>query len=116
MSQTLPIQIKHQNGGVLWLGEHHNSLSDHNLQASIIESVYQTRISKLKSSNEVPPMAIGLEQVQVQFQPMLDMYVSGRISEDDLLQNVQWEKRWSWSFDNYRPVFESECFSCLFGG
>jgi uncharacterized iron-regulated protein len=51
-------------------------------------------------------MSIGLEQVQVQFQPVLDAYIEGRITEENMLQNVQWEKRWSWSYDNYRPVFE----------
>ena len=53
-------------------------------------------------------MAIGLEQVQLQFQPILDAYVMGTISEEEMLQDVQWEKRWTWSYDNYRPIFESK--------
>jgi hypothetical protein len=53
-------------------------------------------------------MAIGLEQIQVQFQPILDAYVMGDISEEEMLQGVQWEKRWTWSYENYRPIFQSE--------
>jgi uncharacterized iron-regulated protein len=52
-------------------------------------------------------MAIGLEQVQVQFQPALDDYVSAKISVEKMKELVQWETRWTWPFDNYRPIFET---------
>ena len=51
-------------------------------------------------------MAIGLEQVQIQFQPVLDAYIKGSITEETMLKLVQWEKRWTWSFENYKPVFD----------
>ena len=109
-----------EKGGVIWLGEHHNSRQDHKLQAQIIRSIYETRKKNSvlhersdgartppsSSSATSPPMSIGLEQVQVQFQPVLDMYVQGSISEELMLFYVQWERRWNWSFENYRPVFE----------
>ena len=53
------------------------------------------------------PMAIGLEQVQVQFQPVLDDYISGKISLDDMKLLVQWDKRWMWNFEGYRGIFEA---------
>jgi len=106
VAQTMPIQLKNRMGGVIWLGEHHNSKLDHNLQADIIQSIYNTRNKKLREKGEVPPMAIGLEQIQLQFQPILDAYVMGKISEEEMLQDVQWEKRWTWSYENYRPIFQ----------
>jgi Haem-binding uptake, Tiki superfamily, ChaN len=50
-------------------------------------------------------MAIGLEQVQVAYQPVLDAYTEGRISMDEMRQRVEWDRRWVWPFENYRSVF-----------
>lgn len=52
-------------------------------------------------------MAIGLEQVQVQYQHVLDDYVSGNIDIDKMKELVQWETRWTWPFDQYQPIFET---------
>jgi hypothetical protein len=87
-------------GGVVWLGEHHNSQKDHMIQVDIINKLHAVHPSS-------SPMAIGLEQVQVQFQPALDDYVSGKISVEKMKELVQWEMRWTWPFDNYRPIFET---------
>jgi uncharacterized iron-regulated protein len=88
-----------ENGGALWLGEHHNSIKDHTLQKDIIEAILTQR--------KRFPLAIGLEQVQIQFQPVLDDYINGKISLEDMKRMVEWEKRWFWSFDGYAPIFES---------
>lgn len=86
-------------GGALWLGEHHNSIKDHTLQSTFIRNIYQER-------QQGAPMAIGLEQVQIQFQPALDAYVTGNISLEEMKRQVDWEKRWFWSFEGYAPIFE----------
>lgn len=52
-------------------------------------------------------MAIGLEQVQTQFQPVLDDYVKGRINLAEMRKKVQWDKRWTWDFEGYKSVFET---------
>lgn len=52
-------------------------------------------------------MAIGLEQVQQEFQPVLDAYIDGMISLERMRFMVQWDKRWTWSFDNYKSIFEA---------
>lgn len=52
-------------------------------------------------------MAIGMEQVQVQFQSVLDDYVQHKISLETMKDEVQWEKRWMWNFEGYRGVFEA---------
>ena len=84
------------------MGEHHNSKKDHGFQASFIESVYRERVKR----NIQAQMAIGLEQVQVQFQPVLDEYVAGNISVEEMRERVEWNKRWMWPFDVYEPVFQ----------
>ncbi|KAL7470012.1 hypothetical protein ACHAXS_010261 [Conticribra weissflogii] len=90
------------SGGALWLGEHHNSAMDHDLQANFLRYVHDER---KKAGNS--KMAVGLEMVQVQFQPALDAYVFGKITSEEMRRQVEWDKRWSWSFENYLKVFET---------
>eukprot|EP00957_Ditylum_brightwellii_P023452 1770328-Ditylum_brightwellii.AAC.1 len=78
-------------GGALWLGEHHNSAADHNIQATLIRKLHEDR-KRLFTKTAAPPMAIGLEQVQRQFQPVLDDFIAGKISEEEMLKGVDWEK------------------------
>jgi uncharacterized iron-regulated protein len=58
-------------------------------------------------NNERPKLAVGLEQVQVQFQSVLDQYIRGEISLDEMRQGVEWDTRWIWPFEGYAPVFET---------
>ena len=92
-----------KEGGSIWLGEHHNSERDHQFQAHCIQSIHAERIKKRNRN----PMAIGLEQVQSQFQPVLDDYIAGKLTLDELKNGVEWEKRWMWNFDGYKPIFET---------
>ena len=65
------------------------------------------RQSVSDSSNGSPKLAVGLEQVQVQFQSVLDQYIKGIISLDEMRQGVEWDTRWIWPFEGYAPVFET---------
>mmetsp|Transcript_17045 Transcript_17045/g.25805 ORF Transcript_17045/g.25805 Transcript_17045/m.25805 type:complete len:548 (+) Transcript_17045:536-2179(+) len=109
-SETITISNRN-NGGVVWLGEHHNSEKDHKLQAQIVQSIYNQQV-KLegmtyeKSKGISHNMSIGLEQVQLQFQPFLDDYIAGTITEEQMLDGVQWSTRWQWDYNNYRPIFQ----------
>eukprot|EP00980_Cylindrotheca_fusiformis_P028386 scaffold22596_cov131-Cylindrotheca_fusiformis.AAC.15 len=92
-----------REGGSVWLGEHHNSKRDHQFQAEVIQSVHAER----KKQGNPKPMAIGLEQVQSQFQSILDAFVDGTITLQQMKEGVDWEKRWMWDFEGYRPIFET---------
>ena len=92
-------------GGALWLGEHHNSAQDHQLQADFVRNIYKQRLNRHIDKNG--NMAVGLEMVQLRFQPVLDKYIAKKISSKEMKSQVQWDKRWSWSFDNYLPIFET---------
>jgi hypothetical protein len=90
--------------GALWLGEHHNSVEDHQLQANFVRKIHELRRKKLVGTSN---MSVGLEMVQVQFQQALDAYIGKRITANEMMSLVEWEKRWSWSFEGYLPVFET---------
>lgn len=80
------------------MGEHHNSVRDHNIQAQLIRQIRQLR-------GVDAPLALGLEQVQIQFQPVLDDYIAGTITLREMQQQVEWDIRWSWPFEIYEPIF-----------
>jgi uncharacterized iron-regulated protein len=70
------------------------------LQAEIIRTLHQSR-----QGVTAAPLGIGLEQVQVKFQPALDDYIAGKISASDMERAVEWDKRWMWPFEVYESVF-----------
>ena len=92
-------------GGAVWLGEHHNSVPDHKLQVHLLRELSRRRPTEIDGSK--PKLAVGLEQVQVQFQSVLDQYIQGEISLDEMRQGVEWDTRWIWPFEGYAPVFET---------
>jgi len=86
-----------QSKRAVFLGEHHPEFRDHLLQAALIR--------RLHASVGGKPLAVGIEAVQRQFQPVLDDYIAGRIDEQELIAATDWERRWFWSFTAYAPVF-----------
>ncbi len=68
------------------------------LQAALLRHLVDTR------SNE-RPIAVALEAVQRQFQPVLDDYIARRIDEQQLFSRTEWARRWYWSFAAYAPIF-----------
>lgn len=81
----------------VFLGEHHDALADHLLQAALIRAVRPSRGT----------MAVGLEAVQRRFQPALDAYITGELHDDELEAAIEWRTRWSWPFDVCMPLFHA---------
>ncbi len=79
---------------VIYLGETHDSLPDHQAQLEIIQALYQQN-SKL---------AIALEMFQRPFQPVLDRYVAGQLTEVELQQQSEYDQRWGFPWQLYAPL------------
>eukprot|EP00172_Hildenbrandia_rubra_P003509 Plantae.Rhodophyta-Hildenbrandia_rubra.ctg571.p3 GENE.Plantae.Rhodophyta-Hildenbrandia_rubra.ctg571~~Plantae.Rhodophyta-Hildenbrandia_rubra.ctg571.p3 ORF type:complete len:465 (+),score=74.82 Plantae.Rhodophyta-Hildenbrandia_rubra.ctg571:8304-9698(+) len=90
----------------VFLGEKHNSLADHALQAKIIEGIWERRGGGKNGKGE-GNMVVGLEQVQTKFQGVLDDYIARKrgVGEEKLFYETEWEKRWVWPFEKYLPIF-----------
>lgn len=82
------------NSDVVYLGERHDSELDHAAQLNIIESLHA----------ENPDMAIGLEMFQRPFQPLLDRYIAGEISEEELVKQSEYMERWGFPWELYAPI------------
>ena len=98
---TVLADLASPNVRSVFLGEHHDAAADHLLQARIVHDL-RARVPAER------PMAVGFEAVQRKFQPVLDMYARGEITEADLERQTEWGKRWFWKFENYAPLFR-EC-------
>jgi uncharacterized iron-regulated protein len=78
---------------VVYLGELHDSAEDHAAQLEIIEGLYA----------ENPDMAIALEMFQRPFQPAIDRYLAGEISETELVEQTEYLERWGFPWKYYAP-------------
>ena len=83
----------------LYLGEHHNSLRDHLLQADILTA--------LRRSEPRRPMAVGFGGGSKALPARPRRLFEGNIDLAQSKNNTEWSTRWTWPFANYVPVFEA---------
>jgi len=79
---------------VVYLGERHDSAADHRAQLEIIQ--------RLQAENA--QVAIALEMFQRPFQPVIDRYLAGEITEADLVAQTEYEQRWGFPWEFYAPI------------
>ncbi|OLP18353.1 hypothetical protein BST81_11195 [Leptolyngbya sp. 'hensonii'] len=79
---------------VIYLGETHDRPADHETQLDLIRQLHRKN----------PRLAIGLEMFQRPYQPVLDQYLAGRITEEELRQQSQYDQRWGYPWSYYAPI------------
>jgi uncharacterized iron-regulated protein len=79
---------------VVYLGETHDSSEDHQAQLEIIQEL-QRRNGKI---------AIAMEMFQRPYQGVLDRYLAGQLSEQELLERSRYEQRWGFPWEYYAPI------------
>jgi len=79
---------------VVFVGETHNRLDHHLTQLEIIRRLHALH----------PRLAIGMEAFQQPFQAVLDDYIAGRLSEDELLRGTEYYTRWRFDYRLYAPI------------
>ncbi len=78
---------------VVYLGETHDDPADHTAQLEIVQALAQ--------QNE---MAIALEMFQRPFQPALDAYLAGTLTEAELIAQSEYNTRWAFPWEFYAPI------------
>ena len=79
---------------VVYLGENHDNPEDHKTQLAIIQ--------KLKQRN--PKIAIAMEMFQRPYQGVLDRYLAGQVSEQELFEQSEYDQRWGFPWGYYAPI------------
>jgi uncharacterized iron-regulated protein len=80
---------------IVLLGETHNSADDHAWQLATLGALHMLQ----------PRMVIGFEAFPRKAQPVLDKWISGELTEKQLLEQTDWEQAWGWPAELYLPLF-----------
>lgn len=83
-----------EKADVVYLGEIHDSLEDHQAQLEIIQ--------QLMAQNG--KVAIALEMFQRPFQRAIDDYLAGKITESQLVAQTEYNERWGFPWEYYAPI------------
>lgn len=81
---------------LIYVGETHNSLPMHRIQARIIQALYE------QDKN----LSVGLEMYPVTHQEVLNKWSLGILSEDEFVREGQWYVNWNFHFGFYEDIFE----------
>jgi uncharacterized iron-regulated protein len=81
---------------LILIGETHTNYGHHLNQLEIIRRIHA----------EFPDIAIGMEMFQQPYQPQLDAFIKGDLSESKLIGESGWYKRWGYDYRLYRPVLD----------
>ncbi len=92
---TTPAMIRQlESADVVYLGETHDRAADHATQLAIIQTLHDRQ----------PNLTIGLEMFQRPYQKLLDRYIAGDLSEVDLRDRSEYDKRWGFDWELYAPI------------
>lgn len=80
---------------VVFVGETHDRYDHHLNQLEIIRRLHQLDAN----------LAIGVEYFQQRFQPQVDDYIAGRITEDQFLRAIDYYRTWGYDYRLYAPIF-----------
>jgi uncharacterized iron-regulated protein len=91
----LPEMVRSLDGNkVVYIGESHNNDWHHAFQARVVKALFERD----------PKLMIGMEMFQRPYQPFLDQFVAGEISEEEMLAKTEYFTRWKWDWRYYRPI------------
>ncbi len=82
---------------VICFGERHDVPADHYAQLEMVHAFLDRR--QIRGFE----LGLGLEMVRSQYQPVLDDFIAGEISEDELEQDTRWAQQWGFPIQFYRP-------------
>lgn len=79
---------------IIYLGEIHTEPNDHDEELAILHALY----------DQNPHLALGFEMFQRPFQPFLDQYLAGEITEAALRTATEYDQRWGFEWEFYAPL------------
>ena len=79
---------------VVYLGETHDSAEDHQAQLAILREM-QRQNRKI---------AIAMEMFQRPFQSAIDNYLAGKLTDEQLVEQTEYDRRWRFPWESYAPI------------
>jgi len=87
---------KVQRNPIVLLGEHHDNISHHRWQLQMITGLHTLN----------PKLVLGFEMFPRKVQPVLDRWIAGELSEEELLKQANWSEYWRFDPLLYIPIFQ----------
>jgi uncharacterized iron-regulated protein len=81
---------------VVYVGEIHDRYDHHLNQLAVVRGLHERGV----------PVAIGVEWFQNPYQPVLDEWSAGRISDREMLRRTEYFERWRFDYRLYRDVLD----------
>jgi uncharacterized iron-regulated protein len=79
----------------IYLGESHNSFPMHQIQAKIVQALYEQNRD----------LALGLEMFPFTSQEALRMWSLGILTEEEFVREAKWYVNWNFHFGFYKDIF-----------
>jgi len=89
------------SASVICVGEQHDNPAHHRFQHDVLHELLD------QAQHSGREIGIGMEMFPRAFQPALDDYVRGSISEPELLRQTNWERTWGYDATMYAPLWRS---------
>lgn len=94
-ARSVPLVLQEfAQANVVYLAETHDRPEDHQAQLQIIQALYRLR----------PNLVIAMEMFQQPYQPVLDRYLAGQLTETQLQEQTQYQRRWGFPWEFYAPI------------
>ncbi len=81
---------------VVFVGEIHDRYDHHLHQLAVLQGLHQRN----------PRLAIGVEWFQQSFQPVVNDYLAGKLTEVEFLRRSEYFERWGYDYRQLRPILE----------
>ncbi|WP_246845026.1 ChaN family lipoprotein [Bdellovibrio sp. NC01] len=82
-----------QNSQIVLIGDFHALHQSQKAQVRILRALPPGR-----------PVSLAVEFFEAADQEKIDKYLAGRLSEKEFLKGVQWQTRWGFPWEHYRPL------------
>jgi len=82
---------------IIHVGESHNSLPMHRIQARIIRSLYE----------QDPALTVGMEMFTPLRQESLNKWSMGLLTQKEFIREAEWYVAWNFNFGFYEDIFEA---------
>jgi uncharacterized iron-regulated protein len=79
---------------VAYVGERHTHPAHHKAQLAVLEGLHTIN----------PDLTVAMEMFDVTYQPVLDRWSAGELTEAELLRRTHWYANWKYDFDLYREI------------
>ncbi len=79
---------------VVYVGETHDNVASHDVQLEVIRMLKESGVD----------FAVGVEMLKRPFQPVLDEWVAGKLTEKDFIEKSEWFREWSMDFRLYGDI------------